>query len=109
MERPSTTETLTSEVPGGPPPILLPVIDIVRHGSLGYDLMIGRRRLARVFGQTPEAALANARALTAINDLILAARFAASVIQSQGMFDLSERMAYEKLLAALRKAEGKME
>jgi hypothetical protein len=48
----------------------------------------------------------NAPLIAAAPELYEAARFAASVIRAQGLFDRSERMAVEKLEAAIAKAEG---
>jgi|GEM_PF-2862401 len=42
-----------------------------------------------------------ARQFSAAPTLIDAAAFAASVIRTNGMFELSEKMAYERLVAAL--------
>lgn len=38
-------------------------------------------------------------------DLLVAAKFALSVLRSNGLFELSERLAEEKLAAAIARAE----
>lgn len=43
----------------------------------------------------------------AAQDLLEALQFCQSVIKAQGLFDLSERMAYDKAQAAIDKALGK--
>lgn len=42
--------------------------------------------------------------IAAVNELLEALQFCQSVIKAQGMFDLSERMAYDKAEAAIKKA-----
>ncbi|HOR01545.1 MAG TPA: hypothetical protein PLJ35_22250 [Anaerolineae bacterium] len=44
--------------------------------------------------------------ISAASELLEAAEFALSVIKAQGMYDVSERMAVEKLEAATTKARG---
>lgn len=48
----------------------------------------------------------DAELITASPDLLRACEFALSVIEAQGMFDMSERMAAERLEAAIAKAHG---
>jgi len=48
-----------------------------------------------------------ASAFGALPELIEACTFALSVIRSQGLFELSERIAVDKLEGALEKAKGK--
>lgn len=47
---------------------------------------------------------ANAKLIAAAPDLLSALIFCQSVIKSQGMFDRSEQMAYDKAEAAIKKA-----
>lgn len=48
--------------------------------------------------------LPNAKLIAAAPDLLEALSFCKSVIESQGMFDTSERMAFDKAQAAIEKA-----
>jgi hypothetical protein len=52
---------------------------------------------------------ANALLATAAPELLEALQFCKSVIKSQGMFDRSEQMAFEKADAAIKKATGNKE
>jgi hypothetical protein len=46
------------------------------------------------------------RLISAAPDLLEAAEFALSVIKAQGLYDVSERMAADKLERAIAKARG---
>ena len=72
------------------------------NGSCTIDGFSGDHdcRLAEAF--SVEAA----HLMTAAPDLLEALCFAASVIKSQGLYDLSERMAVEQAEAAIAKATG---
>lgn len=48
----------------------------------------------------------NKSLIIAAPDLLAAAEFALSVIRAQGLYDMSERMAADKLEAAIAKAHG---
>lgn len=47
--------------------------------------------------------------VAAAPDLLKAAELATSVLRSQGMYDQSERMAVERLEAAIAKARGQVD
>lgn len=61
--------------------------------------------IANVFGETKKQAEANAKLIAAAPDLLETLEFCKSVIEKQGMFDLSERMAFDKAKAAISKAK----
>lgn len=54
-----------------------------------------------------EIDIANAKLITAAPDLLQALIFCRSVIESQGLFDLSERLAFKTANEAIAKALGK--
>lgn len=61
--------------------------------------------VATVFGETKKEAEANARLIAAAPELLETLEFCKSVIEKQGMFDQSERMAFDKATAVLNKAK----
>lgn len=68
---------------------------------------IAEAKGTHVFNGTADEVLANAQLIAAAPELLEALMFCQSVIAKQGMFDLSERMAYDKATEAINKALGK--
>jgi hypothetical protein len=54
--------------------------------------------------KTQEEMESNAKLIAAAPDLLEALMFAKSVIKKNGIFDVSDRMAFEKALKAIKKA-----
>lgn len=67
-----------------------------------YVCLVGREG-----GPDSERIQADARQIAAASDLLAAAKFALSVLRHNGLFELSERLAEEKLVAAIANAEGR--
>ena len=60
--------------------------------------------IATTYGKEESEVIANSKLISAAPELLKALQFCQSVIKTQGMFDRSEQIAYEKATAAIKKA-----
>lgn len=80
-------------------------IDHLQNGAVNTVVKSPKKIVAKIYRNMSLYELnANAKLIAAAPDLLKALQFCQSVIKTQGMFDLSERMAFDKAAAAIKKA-----